>query len=169
MDKVTPIDSPKRSRKRLPARSPSSVPSKREKQHWEKAIQAYELLLAGKSHSEIADILGISHVDDVWRLLTERFKYDAARLTDAERKDILGLELLRLGALQAAVWPSAMMGDPKSVDSVVRIIAARAKITGLEQVDPVVQKNLVLVMGDSEDDFIRSLKAASNDSTGSGD
>jgi hypothetical protein len=95
--------------------------------------------------------------------MTERFQYDASRLTDAERKDILGMELLRLNALQAAVWPSAMMGDPKSVDSAVRIIATRAKIAGLEHVDPVVNKNLVLVMGEKEEDYIKALKAASAD------
>lgn len=157
MDKVTPIGSPKRPRKRVPARASRSIP---EREHWEKARQAYELLLAGKSHSEVAEILDITHVDDVWRLLTERFKYDAAKLTDGERKDILGMELLRLNALQAAIWPAAMMGDPKSVDSAVKIIATRAKIAGLEQVDPVVNKNLVLVMGEKEEDYINALKAA---------
>jgi hypothetical protein len=159
MDKVTPIGSPgKGKRPRAPARR--SAPTK---ERWRKATEAYQLLLGGKSHSEVAEILDIPHVDDVWRLLTERFQYDASKLTDAQRKDILGMELLRLNALQAAVWPSAMMGDPKSVDSAVRIIAARAKITGLEQVDPVVQKNLVLVMGEKEEDYIRALRAASTD------
>jgi hypothetical protein len=162
MDKVTPIGSPaKKRRSRVPAKSTPSSRSTPER--WEKARKAYELLLGGKSHSEVAEILEISHVDDVWRLLTERFKYDAGKLTESERKDILGMELLRLNALQAAVWPSAMMGDPKSVDSAVRIIAARAKITGLESVDPVVNKNLVLVMGEKEEDYIKALKAVTDD------
>jgi hypothetical protein len=52
------------------------------------------------------------------------------------------------------------MGDPKSVDSAVRIIMARAKITGLEQADPVVNKNLVLVMGEKEEDYIKALRNA---------
>jgi hypothetical protein len=166
MDKVTPIGSPaKKRRGRVPARRSTKTTGRAavEKEHWEKATQAYELLLGGKSHSEVAEILGIAHVDDVWRLMTERFQYDASRLTDAQRKDILGMELLRLNALQAAVWPSAMMGDPKSVDSAVRIIATRAKIAGLEQVDPVVNKNLVLVMGDKEEEYIAALKAVSTD------
>lgn len=134
-----------------------------EKERWAKATEAYNLMLGGKSHSEIAEILDIPYYRDVTRLLTERFRYDAARLTEAERKDLLALETLRLNALQAAVWPAAMMGDPKSVDSAVRIIAARAKINGLEQVDPVVQKNLVLVMGEKEEEYIASLKAAEGD------
>ena len=34
-----------------------------------------------------------------------------------------------------------------------------ARLTGLEQVDPVVNKNLVLVMGEKEEDYIAALKA----------
>jgi len=159
MDKVTPIGSPK-PKKKLAPRARSSAPTKREK--WERATQAFELRLSGKLPGEIGEIMGIAHAD-VLRLLSERFAYDAAYLTEGERKSILGLELARLEALQTAVWPSAMMGDPKSVDTAVRIIQARAKISGLEQVDPVVQKNLVLVMGDKEEDYIAALKAVSDD------
>jgi len=126
----------------------------------DKAQVAYQLMLGGKSHSEIAEILGYAHINDVIRLMTERFHSDAKFMNEMERKELLSLEMLRLDALQAAVWPSAMMGDPKSIDSAVRIIATRAKISGLEQVDPVVQKNLVLVMGDREEDYIAALKAA---------
>jgi hypothetical protein len=161
MDKVTPIGSPGKG-KRTPA-SRRSTHVENPPDYGEKAKQAYELLIGGKSHSEVAEILEIQHVDDVWRMLTERFKYDAAFLTDQERKSVLAMELLRLNALQAAVWPAAMLGDPKSVDSAVRIIATRAKITGLEQVDPVVNKNLVLIVGEQEQDYIAALQAASDD------
>lgn len=93
-------------------------------------------------------------------MLDERFAHDASYLTSQERKSILAMELLRLEHLQTAVWPSAMLGDPKSVDSALRIIQTRARITGLEQVDPVVNKNLVLVMGEKEEDYISALRAA---------
>jgi hypothetical protein len=128
----------------------------------ERATQACELRIGGKLPSEIAEIMKIS-VADVQQLFDERYAYDAAFLTDLERKSILGMELLRLEHLQAACWPSAMMGDPKSIDSALRIIQTRARITGLEHVDPVVQKNLVLVMGEKEEDYIRALKAATDD------
>ena len=157
MAKVTGIDSPRgRSNSKTLGRST------KDKENIAKAVEAYELLLGGKSHSEIADIMGMAYDKDVYQLLLQRFQSDAAHLTEAERKDLLALETLRLNALQAAVWPAAMMGDPKSIDSAVRIIATRAKITGLEQVDPVVQKNLVLVMGDKEEDYIAALKASSD-------
>jgi hypothetical protein len=156
--KVTDIGSPKRKPGRRPRNT--SIAQRDSQEQMDKAMTAYHLMLGGKSHSEIAEILEIENTNDVWRLMSERFTSDASVLTNAERKDLLALETLRLNALMAAVWPAAMMGDPKSIDSAVRIIATRSKISGLEQVDPVVQKNLVLVMGDKEEDYIAALKAA---------
>lgn len=107
-------------------------------------------------------MLNLPH-DQVLRVISEVFSFDASYLTSQERKDLLAEELISLAALKAAVWPSAMMGDPKSVDSAVRIILAAHKVAGLEQVDPVVNKNLVLVMGEREEDYIAALKATSSD------
>lgn len=165
MDKVTPIGSPKAAVKRRARSTPSPRASRhiaKEREVWETATRAYNMRVEGKLPSEIAEILGIS-ATEVHRLFTERFAYDAAYLSDADRKSILSLELARLDALQTAVWASAMMGDPKSVDSAIKIIQARAKITGIEQADPVVNKNLVLVMGEREEDYIAALKATSTD------
>lgn len=156
MAKVTNIDSPTPGR--VGRRSQALVQRMNEK-----APLAFEMRLEGKQPSEIAEVLGFKHVNDVYRMLEEQFDQDAAFLTDAQRKTMMAWELMRLDKLQAAVWPAAMMGDPKSVDSAVRIVMARAKIAGLDQVDPVVQKNLVLVMGEKEDEYIASLKAASDD------
>jgi len=127
------------------------------------ATKAYQLRVSGRSFSEIAEMLQLPDRTEAFQLLTQRFEYDAAFLGRQERKDILSMELLRLDALQAAVWDSAMMGDPKSVDSALKVIQTRARITGIEQVDPVVNKNLVLVMGEKEQDYIDQLKAISDD------
>jgi hypothetical protein len=162
MDKVTRIDSP--SRKPAVRRKKESLTrrSPRSREYWERATKVYELRIGGHLPVEIAAILEI-RLEDVYRLMSERFAFDATYLDDQERKNILAMELVRLEALQVAIWPSAMMGDPKAVDSALKIIQTRARITGLEQVDPVVQKNLVLVMGEKEEDFIKSLKAAGTD------
>lgn len=125
--------------------------------------EAWRLRLAGKSVIEIAEELGVADPGKIGRVLTERYGHEAALLTEVERKALLALEMARLDALQNAVWGSAMMGDPKSVDSAVKIVATRAKIAGLEQIDPVVQKNLVLVMGEKEEDYIAALKRAGSD------
>jgi len=156
MARVTDIES-RTGKKRLPVRKQHS------NEAWERATQAYELRVGGKSLSEIAEVMGLTSDRDVCRLLEERYAYDAAYLANMDRKSILGQELLRLDKLQAAAWPAAMMGDPKSIDSCIKIINQRAKICGLEQVDPVVQKNLVLVVGEDEDAYIAALRAASDD------
>jgi hypothetical protein len=150
--KVTDIGS----QDRTPARRHRS-PEK----FWERAREAFDLKLEGHSPSDIAAILSVK-VDDVRQMLDELYGYEAGFITDVERKTALATEVARLDKLQTAVWPSAMMGDPKSVDSAVKIIMARAKITGLEQADPVVNKNLVLVMGEHEEDYIKALKEATD-------
>ena len=169
MAKVTDIGSPGKSpaksksktlsRSRASTPSGSSSRSRSPDRFWERAREAFDLRLEGHSPADIAAILAITP-SEVNQLLTQLYGFEAGFLSDQERKTALATEVARLDKLQTAVWPSAMMGDPKSVDSAVRIIQARAKITGLEQADPVVQKNLVLVMGDKEEDYIAALKAA---------
>ncbi|HKN43416.1 MAG TPA: hypothetical protein VJW23_05790 [Propionibacteriaceae bacterium] len=117
----------------------------------------------GKLPSEIAEVLGVERETEVYQLLTERFEKDASYLTSLDRNSLLGMQFMRLEALLAAVWPSAMMGDPKSVHEAGDLVMKEARLTGLEQVDPVINKNLVLVMGEKEEDYIASLKATHSD------
>ncbi len=154
MDEVTPIDSVKRRPRKRSAGLAREIE--------DKAREAYQMQIAGKLPSEIAEHFNTT-VDIVDQMLSERFKQDADRLTSEDRKYLLAQELIALSQLKAAVWPSAMMGDPKSVDSAVRIILAAHKVAGLEAADPVVNKNLVLVMGDKEEDYIAALKATNSD------
>lgn len=158
MDEVTPIDSGRKRGNKAPRARSAGLAKEIE----DKAREAYQMQIGGKLPSEIAEHFGTT-VEIVDQMLSERFKQDASRLTGEDRKYLLAQELIALSQLKAAVWPSAMMGDPKSVDSAVRIILAAHKVAGLEQVDPVVNKNLVLVMGEKEEDYIAALKATSDD------
>lgn len=160
MAEVTDIDSrpPKRQRPSKSLRPRTSSPESLSV----RAREAYDLRIGGHSLSEISEILSVP-VPQVTQALREIMGHDAALITDSERRTLLAYEVMRLDKLQTAVWPAAMMGDPKSVDSAVKIIQARAKITGLEQADPIVNKNLVLVVGENEQDYIAALKAASDD------
>jgi hypothetical protein len=126
-------------------------------------VKAYELRTQGKSLYEIAEALEIRSSTEVATLLEERFNYDAGYLTASERESILALELARCDRLQAACWEEAMLGDPKAIDSSIKVMTHRAKLLGLEKVDPAVQKNLVLVMGEREQDYIAALQATSSD------
>lgn len=158
MDTVTPIGTP--GKKRRP-RSPSSIAKRQEHEELERRV--FEMRASGKLPSEIAEELNLPTRNEAEQLLVERFNKDAAYLTSLDRNSLLGLQFMRLEKLLAAVWPSAMMGDPKSVHEAGDLVMKEAKLTGLEQIDPVVNKNLVLVMGEKEEDFIAALKATQND------
>lgn len=43
-----------------------------------------------------------------------------------------GLENARLDALQVALWDAAMTGDVQAVSAILRIVAARVRLNGLE-------------------------------------
>lgn len=158
MDEVTPIDSRPAGRR---TRSRSSLQRQQEQQ--ELARQVYEMRAGGKLPSEIAEELEINSDTEVYQLLAERFNHDAAFLTSLQRDTLLGMQFMRLEKLLSAVWPSAMMGDPKSVHEAGELVMKESRLTQLEQVDPVTNKNLVLVMGDKEEDFIAALKATNSD------
>jgi hypothetical protein len=123
-----------------------------------RADQAYEMRLAGKSPSEIANALGYENPQSVGRAILERFKHEATFLEDDERLGILNTELARLDKLQSALWDSALYGDVKSVDTVLKIIAMRMKITGVDQPDTTRGQNTVLVVGGNEQSYIETLK-----------
>lgn len=138
----------------------STARSRSAARRWERAKEAYDLRLEGRSLSEICEILQ-AKPEDVARLLDELYGFEAAYLTDQERKTALATEVARLDKLQVAFWQSAMMGDVQSGRMVLDAIKTRVDITGLKEVDPIVQKNLVLVMGDREEDYIKQLQDAS--------
>lgn len=158
MEKVTPIGTEKGVAKRG-----SRTSIRNRSRNWEKAVRAYDLRQQGKSLYEIAETLEIKSAQEVAQVLSERFSYDAGFLSTSERESILALELARCDKLQSAAWEEAMTGEPRAIDSVLKVMAHRAKLVGLEKVDPVVQKNLVLVMGEKEADYIQALKATTSD------
>lgn len=65
------------------------------------------------------------------------------RALAATEKAVLGaagrlraLEIVRLDAVLAAIWPAAMGGDLGAVDRVVKISARRARLLGLDAAQP---------------------------------
>ena len=48
-------------------------------------------------------------------------------------EDLREAELERLDQLQQALWDRAMSGDPRAVQAVLRIVAQRCRLLGLEQ------------------------------------
>jgi hypothetical protein len=92
-----------------------------------KACRAVELVRQGKSYDAVARAVGFANRGTAHRVVTKAL---AERLVDGidELRDI---EVARLDALQAALWPKVERGDTRAVNTVVRIIDRRSRLLGL--------------------------------------
>lgn len=94
----------------------------------ERRRKAVGMRMAGVDYETIAERLGYAGraaaCKDIQRALAPRIAEDVKVTTDEQRQ----LELTRLDRLQAAAWPGVIAGDLRAIDTVVRIIATRAKI-----------------------------------------
>jgi len=81
--------------------------------------RAIQLKLQGLTHQQIADELGYTSRGTVYKIIKTA---QAAQLTGAVEEH-LDIEVSRLNALQAAVWPAAMSGDLRAgeLTDVVRL------------------------------------------------
>lgn len=95
--------------------------------------QAIELSIAGMDNTTIAERLGYNGgrgavSKDIRRAL------DANRIEEARMvEELRYLEGLRLDRLQVAVWPKALKGDLKAVETVRRLIAERIRLRGVAE------------------------------------
>ncbi len=88
------------------------------------------LRLEGLTHREIARRLGIAPSSAYKRV---RHALDAVNERNAaEAERLRTLELLRLDALQDAIWEKALAGEAKSLGRLLTIMERRAKLLGLD-------------------------------------
>lgn len=109
--------------------------------------QALELRLGGATYREIGAALGCSEprahqiiTEELTRLNTERAETAA---------EVRRLELERLDALLAGIWPAAQSGDGPAIDRVLSIMGRRARLLGLD----VPSKNMVALMSGDHASF----------------
>ncbi len=88
--------------------------------------RAIQLKLQGLTYQQIADELGYTSRGTVYKIVKTA---QAAQLTGAVEEH-LDIEVSRLNALQAAVWPAAMSGDLRALVVAARIIDARCLSDG---------------------------------------
>jgi len=120
------------------------------------ARNAFRMRLSGSTMFEISEQLGITE-GAAAQVLSEGLRKAAMLVTEGARADLLTLEVSRLDALQAAVWPAAMRGDARAVDSALKVIAQRAKYLGVDAAN-VENVNQTLVISGSSGDYIAALK-----------
>lgn len=97
----------------------------------ERRVKAINLRLAGVDWQTIADKLGYTSrgaaCQDVTRAFEQRRKAEGRAAEEMRH-----VETERLDRLQAAVWGRALKGDLKAVETVLRIMARRALLNGLD-------------------------------------
>jgi len=89
--------------------------------------RAIQLKLQGLTYQQIADELGYTSRGTVYKIIRTA---QATQLTGAVEEH-LDIEVSRINALQAAVWPAAMSGDLRALVVAARIIDARCRLLGL--------------------------------------
>ena len=124
-----------------------------------RAEQAYDLKRQGKTLQFIADELGYSSVAEVSTAISSRMELEAQYITVEERQSLLQMENDRLDELQAVYYPSALLGDFKSADMVLRIMAMRQKVNKMDALDTDTNQQTVLIIGGKEEDYVKQLKA----------
>lgn len=107
-----------------PSKAQKAVTAKRR-------AQAITLRLAGMDFDTIAERLDYSSrgaaTKDFWRAV------EANRLEEAQAvENLREVEGTRLDRLQAAVWAKAVQGDLKAVETVLKVIAQRSRLFGLD-------------------------------------
>jgi len=89
--------------------------------------RAIELRMTGMTYQAIANEMGYQNAGSVYTII----KQAQTKATAAAVEDHRQLELDRLDALQAALWPAAMRGRVSAVGAVLRLIQARGRLLGL--------------------------------------
>lgn len=92
-----------------------------------RACRSVELMLNGRTYDQIAREVGFANRGTAHRVVAKAL---SERLAD-DIDELREMEVARLDALQASLWPKAEKGDVRAVNTVVRIIDKRCRLLGL--------------------------------------
>lgn len=120
------------------------------------ARRAFLMRQRGMAIFDIAEELGLTE-STTGNLLRNAVQNAARLVSEGARSDLLAMEVTRLDAMQAAAWGAAMQGDTRAIDAILKVIAARAKLLGLEvpAVESVAQ---MVVVSNDDGEYLRALK-----------
>lgn len=96
---------------------------------WDKERRVLELRRAGLTFDVIAQEVGYSNASGAHHAYTRAMK---RTLVDAGSDELRDLELDRLDRLQRFAWAQATQGNLRAIDTILKIMARRAKILGLD-------------------------------------
>lgn len=125
----------------------------------ERVYRCHQLRLKGESWQEIAARehypTAASVKAEVGRYMTEA----ASMVLQHSAREMLGMEVQRLDALQAAVWSQAMVGHIPSASLALNVIVQRAHLVAeLDKTNVEGARTVVIPAADGE--YMRALQAA---------
>jgi hypothetical protein len=96
----------------------------------QKTEKVLALRLKGLSFSKIGKEVGISkqrahQVVDEWL-------QESLEELKGKAQELRLIELARLDTLQAGLWARATRGDPRAIDTMLRVMERRARLTGID-------------------------------------
>ena len=94
----------------------------------DREIKVLELRRAGLTWQKIADEVGYADPTGAYAA----YKRAVKRVLKEPVEEVLEIELDRLDRLQVAVWPRAMKGDDRAINTILRLMERRAKLLGLD-------------------------------------
>jgi hypothetical protein len=94
----------------------------------ERENKIIELRRAGATWAVIAERVGYASASGAYNA----YQRIAERVIRPNLEEYRDMELDRLDRLQMSVWPKALNGDSRAVDSVLKIIDRRTRILGLD-------------------------------------
>lgn len=94
----------------------------------DREVRVLELRRAGLTWANIADQVGYADPTGAYAA----YKRAVKRVLKEPVQEVLDQELDRLDRLQVAVWPRAMKGDDRAINTILRLMERRAKLLGLD-------------------------------------
>lgn len=97
----------------------------------QRAYQAYNYQIAGHDWITIAERCGYSSASVAKRAVNTLISSARGSISDETKKETIDKELTRLDSLQSAYYQSALDGDYKATELVLKIMVHRAKLLQL--------------------------------------
>lgn len=110
-----------------------------------------------KDYNESGHNYTLAQIGRMYRGFMESLR---AEWGEDERDHIRHLELERLDSLQQALWHQAMEGEPKAIETILKVMAQRQKLTGMDMpsgADPAAVQQ-ILIIGQDKQAFIEALQ-----------
>jgi hypothetical protein len=121
------------------------------------ARKAYELRQQGDSWWMIAEKLKITE-RQAGNLVADSISAAADLVNEGAKQSLLAMEIERLDTLQRAIWQDAIGGDIKAVETALRIIQARAKVLGLDNMPVNTVTNNTIVVAGTPEEYVSALR-----------